>query len=55
MRGMSIDKKRKMGTDIHYYTGSTTGTTSRNNEMCSQYAPIMAGGSSLPHNQSLLL
>ncbi|KAK1732413.1 hypothetical protein QTG54_016894 [Skeletonema marinoi] len=37
--GMIIDKKRKMGTDIHYYTGSTTGT-SRNNEMCSQYAPI---------------
>eukprot|EP00984_Skeletonema_dohrnii_P006512 scaffold2340_cov69-Skeletonema_dohrnii-CCMP3373.AAC.5 len=39
MRGMIIDKERNMGTDIHYYTGSTTGT-SRNNEMCSQYAPI---------------
>jgi ribosomal protein L12E/L44/L45/RPP1/RPP2 len=39
MRGMIIDKQRNMGTDIHYYTGSTTGT-SRSNEMCSQYAPI---------------
>eukprot|EP00984_Skeletonema_dohrnii_P037784 scaffold40251_cov155-Skeletonema_dohrnii-CCMP3373.AAC.1 len=39
MRGMIVDKQRNMGTDIHYYTGSTTGT-SRNNEMCSQYAPI---------------
>ena len=39
MRGMIIDKKRNMGIDIHYYTGSTT-ETSRNNEMCSQYAPI---------------
>ena len=39
MRGMIVDKSKNMGTDIHYYTGSTTGT-SRNNEMCSQYAPI---------------
>jgi len=39
MRGMIVDKKRNMGNDIHYYTGSTTGT-SRDNEMCSQYAPI---------------
>lgn len=39
MRGMIVDKERNMGSDIHYYTGSTTGT-SRNNEMCSQYAPI---------------
>ena len=39
MNGMIVDPARNMGTDIHYYTGSTTGT-SRNNEMCSQYAPI---------------
>jgi hypothetical protein len=39
MRGMIVDKARNMGQDIHYYTGSTTGT-SRDNEMCSQYAPI---------------
>jgi hypothetical protein len=39
MNGMIVDKARNMGTDIHYYTGSTTGT-SRSNEMCSQYAPI---------------
>eukprot|EP00573_Skeletonema_grethae_P001606 CAMPEP_0201690232 /NCGR_PEP_ID=MMETSP0578-20130828/3698_1 /ASSEMBLY_ACC=CAM_ASM_000663 /TAXON_ID=267565 /ORGANISM="Skeletonema grethea, Strain CCMP 1804" /LENGTH=383 /DNA_ID=CAMNT_0048175149 /DNA_START=119 /DNA_END=1270 /DNA_ORIENTATION=+ len=39
MRGMIVDKSKNMGTDIHYYTGSTTGT-SRDNEMCSQYAPI---------------
>lgn len=37
MRGMIVDDK--MGDDIAYYTGSTTGT-SRNNELCSQYAPI---------------
>eukprot|EP00571_Detonula_confervacea_P001516 CAMPEP_0172327648 /NCGR_PEP_ID=MMETSP1058-20130122/59940_1 /TAXON_ID=83371 /ORGANISM="Detonula confervacea, Strain CCMP 353" /LENGTH=445 /DNA_ID=CAMNT_0013044729 /DNA_START=80 /DNA_END=1417 /DNA_ORIENTATION=- len=37
IRGMVVDKD--MGKDIHYYTGSTTGT-SRDNEMCSQYAPI---------------
>jgi hypothetical protein len=39
MRGMLVDKPRNMGNDVHYYTGSTTGT-SRDNEMCSQYAPI---------------
>jgi hypothetical protein len=39
MNGMIVDPEMNMGTDIHYYTGSTTGT-SRNNEMCSQYAPI---------------
>mmetsp|Transcript_5495 Transcript_5495/g.9981 ORF Transcript_5495/g.9981 Transcript_5495/m.9981 type:complete len:379 (+) Transcript_5495:44-1180(+) len=37
IRGMIVDGD--MGADVHYYTGSTTGTT-RNNEMCSQYAPI---------------
>jgi len=37
IRGMIVDKD--MGQDIHIYTGSTTGT-SRDNEMCSQYAPI---------------
>jgi len=37
MRGMIVDKD--MGKDIHIYTGSTTGT-SRDNEMCSQYAPV---------------
>jgi len=36
-RGMIVDGT--MGQDITYYTGSTTGTT-RNNEICSQYAPI---------------
>lgn len=37
MRGMIVDGEK--GSDIAYYTGSTTGTT-RNNEICSQYAPI---------------
>jgi len=37
INGMIVDKD--MGKDIHIYTGSTTGT-SRDNEMCSQYAPI---------------
>jgi len=37
IRGMIVDKE--MGKDIHYYTGSTTGT-SRDNAMCSQYAPV---------------
>jgi len=37
MRGMIVDKD--MGKDIHIYTGSTTGT-SRDNQMCSQYAPV---------------
>ena len=37
MRGMIVDGN--MGKDIHYYTGSTTGTI-RDNEMCSQYAPV---------------
>jgi hypothetical protein len=37
IRGMIVDGD--MGKDIHYYTGSTTGT-SRDNEMCSSYAPI---------------
>lgn len=39
IRGMVLDKPRDMGQDIAIYTGSTTGET-RNNEMCSQYAPI---------------
>jgi len=39
IRGMVVDEKKEMGTDLHYYTGSTTGTT-RDNEICSQYAPI---------------
>jgi hypothetical protein len=39
IRGWIVDEKTGMGQDIHYYTGSTTGT-SRNNEICSQYAPI---------------
>ncbi|KAL7448940.1 hypothetical protein ACHAWC_001053 [Mediolabrus comicus] len=39
IRGMIVDKKKNMGTDVHHYTGSTTGT-SRDNEMCSLYAPI---------------
>lgn len=37
MRGMVVDGD--MGADIAKYTGSTTGT-SRNNTICSQYAPI---------------
>lgn len=37
MRGWIVDGE--YGEDIHYYTGSTTGTT-RDNEICSQYAPI---------------
>jgi hypothetical protein len=37
IRGWIVDGE--YGEDIHYYTGSTTGT-SRNNEICSQYTPI---------------
>lgn len=37
MRGMIVDGD--LGANIAYYTGSTTGTT-RNNTVCSQYAPI---------------
>ena len=37
IRGMIVDGEH--GQDIAYYTGSTTGT-SRDNEMCSMYAPI---------------
>jgi len=37
IRGMIVDGD--FGADIAYYTGSTTGT-SRNNEICSKYAPI---------------
>ena len=36
-RGMIVDGD--IGSDIAYFTGSTTGTT-RNNEICSAYAPI---------------
>jgi hypothetical protein len=39
MRGMIYDAHNNMGVDITAYTGSTTGT-SRNNEVCSNYAPI---------------
>lgn len=37
IRGWIVDGD--YGKDIHYYTGSTTGTT-RDNEICSAYAPI---------------
>jgi len=37
MRGMIVNGD--YGQDISYYTGSTTGT-SRNNQICSKYAPI---------------
>jgi hypothetical protein len=37
MRGMIVEGEK--GTDIAYYTGSTTGT-SRDNEVCSQFSPI---------------
>jgi len=37
MRGMIVDGD--MGTDMSYYTGSTTGTT-RSNTICSKYTPI---------------
>lgn len=37
IRGMIVEGN--YGKDITYYTGSTTGTT-RNNQICSQYAPI---------------
>lgn len=39
MRGMVVDTGMDMGTDITYYTGSSTGTT-RDNTMCSAYTPI---------------
>merc|ERR1712087_208903 len=39
IRGWMIDDIDRMGKDIAIYTGSTTGTT-RNNQVCSSYAPI---------------
>jgi hypothetical protein len=39
IRGMIVDKDNNMGQDVAAYTGSTTGT-SRNNQVCSGYAPI---------------
>jgi len=39
IRGMIVDAEKFMGTNITAYTGSTTGT-SRNNKVCSAYAPI---------------
>jgi len=39
MRGMVVDTEMTMGTDVTYYTGSSTGTK-RNNTMCSAYTPI---------------
>lgn len=38
-RGMIVEADHDMGIDIAAYTGSTTGT-SRNNQICSFYAPI---------------
>merc|ERR1719413_290649 len=39
IRGMIVDAEHSMGVEITAYTGSTTGT-SRNNQICSNYAPI---------------
>jgi hypothetical protein len=39
IKGMIVDPSSGFGSDIAYYTGSTTGT-SRNNEVCSAYSPI---------------
>lgn len=39
MRGMLVDEGNSMGTSVTKYTGSTTGT-SRDNTVCSTYAPI---------------
>jgi len=39
IRGMIVDDKLEMGTDVTIYSGSTTGTT-RSNDVCSSYAPI---------------
>ncbi|CAK0795274.1 unnamed protein product [Prorocentrum cordatum] len=39
MKGMIVEPSSGLGSDIAYYTGSTTGTTV-NNEMCSAYSPI---------------
>jgi hypothetical protein len=36
---MIVDENSDIGTDIAKYTGSTTGT-SRDNNVCSRYAPI---------------
>ena len=40
--GMIVDKKRKMGTDMAYYLGSTTGQKVGNEQVddCSPYSPI---------------
>merc|ERR1712242_619022 len=39
IRGMIVDSEKDMGQKITVYSGSTTGT-SRNNQICSSYAPI---------------
>jgi len=39
IRGMIVDSEKSMGQHITVYSGSTTGT-SRNNQICSNYAPI---------------
>ena len=39
MSGMLVDEELDLGVEITKYTGSTTGT-SRDNEICSNYAPI---------------
>merc|ERR1711966_606234 len=39
IRGMIVDAEMGMGTDVTFYTGSTTGTT-RDNDICSTYTPI---------------
>jgi len=39
IKGMVVNPEKDMGIDVAKYTGSTTGT-SRDNEMCSQYASI---------------
>mmetsp|Transcript_34231 Transcript_34231/g.102469 ORF Transcript_34231/g.102469 Transcript_34231/m.102469 type:complete len:461 (-) Transcript_34231:219-1601(-) len=39
IKGMVVDPPNGLGVELTKYTGSTTGT-SRNNEICSKYAPI---------------
>jgi hypothetical protein len=40
MRGMIIDSAKGYGSDMAYYTGSTTGDSRNNNDQCSPYSPI---------------
>jgi Delta carbonic anhydrase len=39
-RGMIVDEALSIGTEITYYTGSTTGQSVNNDDSCSRYTPV---------------